>query len=298
MEICKETSCVGCMICAEVCPKSAIDYQVNSQGFWYPHIEEDKCIGCKKCEKVCPVHVNNKFEKTKDIVAAWNKDKDRRLTSTSGGVFYPIAKNILDCGGIVYGAALDKSNSVYHARIESVNALQLLSGSKYTQSNTEGCYKKVKDDLLLGRRVLFSGTPCQVSALKSFLGEEYENLICIDIVCHGVPSPKVFSDYLEYISMKYSSIPVKINFRYKKPCWSVFSMKIDFEDGNTYIASKFKDPYLYFFLVGGGAEEILHLENLASSVALLPQKGQEILLWEIFGEYLQLQRSRRIKRVA
>lgn len=296
MEICKETSCVGCMMCAEVCPKSAINYKVNNQGFWYPHIEEDKCIGCKKCERVCPVHIDNKYDKTEDIIAAWNKDKNRRFSSTSGGVFYPIAKYILDRDGVVYGVALDKSNRVYHTRIESANELQLLSGSKYAQSNTEGCYKKVKDDLAVGRRVLFSGTPCQVSALKSFLGKKFENLVCIDIVCHGVPSPRVFKDYLDYMSLKYSSTPVKINFRYKKPCWSVFSMKIDFEDGNIYTASKFRDPYLYFFLVGE-AEEILHLESLVSSAVLPPQKERETLPWVIFGEFLQPQRNRKIKKV-
>ena len=283
MKICDEALCTGCMMCAEVCPKSAIDYRTNVQGFWYPHIEERKCIGCKKCEKVCPINIDNKYKKTDDIVAAWNRDKDIRLSSTSGGVFYSLAKCVLDNGGVVYGAALDASNEVYHKRIASIDELHLLSGSKYVQSNNGGCYRKVKDDLTGENMVLFSGTPCQVSALKSFLGKEYKNLICIDIVCHGVPSPRVFKDYVDYVSRKYSSTPQRINFRYKKPCWSVFSMKIDFKNGSTYTASKFKDPYLYFFLVGGGRGDLTLRRSCFECRFASPERTGDITLGDFWG---------------
>lgn len=251
MMICNENSCTGCMACMAICHVGAITCTQDKQGFFHPDINTKKCIECHICQKVCPSNVQVKYERTTSIFACWQSDETRRWNSTSGGAFLTIAEKFIQDGGIVYGAALDKEFVVRHTRTSTLEEVQKLSGSKYVQSDTHKCYQKVRNDLLTGTKVLFSGTPCQVSALKNFLRKEYDNLYCIDIVCHGVPSPMVFRDYLQYITKQHTSKIKKLNFRYKKPCWSVFSMKIDFENGDTYQASKFQDPFLHFFLAGG-----------------------------------------------
>ena len=163
-------------------------------------------------------------------------------------MFRLLAGQILKEGGVVYGAAFNEKMEVHHQRVDSETGLETLVGSKYVQSDVQHCYEQVKQDLGSGKIVLFSGVPCQVAALKNYLGKNYNNLLCIDMVCHGVPSPRVFRDYLNYLSKKFESFPQKVYFRYKKPGWSVFSMRVEFENGKVYQATKFDDPYLIFFL--------------------------------------------------
>lgn len=251
MEICNKKDCTGCLACVSICKKGAIRYIYNEQGFRYPVVDGNLCVGCNQCKKVCPANNQVKNSKTDSVYAAWNKDNIARLEATSGGVFLLLARQIIVQGGTVYGAAFDERFSVKHQRVDNVEDLKKLRGSKYVQSDTLGIFEKVKDDLVSGRTVLFSGTPCQVSALKGYLGKEYTNLVCIDLVCHGVPSPLVFRDYLNELRQKYGSEPATVSFRYKEPCWSVFSMRIKFKNEKVYQASKFMDPYLYFFLAGG-----------------------------------------------
>lgn len=245
--ICDMDACTGCLACRDGCPQNAIDFKENEQGFVYPVINEDKCVNCGLCASICPVNSPDKNKKTDKVYACWNKNLSERRAATSGGVFTLLARKVIDNGGVVYGASFRDDMAVCHIRAESIEDIQKLRGSKYVQSNTDGIFKKVKADLDNSKKVLFSGTGCQVSALRNFLRKEYSNLYCVDIVCHGVPSPLVYKDYLKWLESQNDSQIKELSFRYKKPSWNVFSMKADFENGKTYMASKYKDPYLAFF---------------------------------------------------
>lgn len=252
MKICEETLCTGCLACEDICGARAISVQKNKQGFEYPNIDDTKCVNCGRCASVCPVNVQKKNVATQIPLACWNNNSKERISATSGGIFTTLAKKIVEDGGIVYGAAHNQEMKVVHTRIDTKDDIFRLRGSKYVQSETHHIYSAVKQDLALGKKVLFSGTPCQVAALKNFLGKDYGNLLLVDIMCHGVPSPLIYADYKTWLEDKYKSKIRKINFRYKKPSWTVFSMRVDFENGKKYIASKYDDPYHCFFSLGGG----------------------------------------------
>lgn len=215
-----ESECYGCQACAQTCPKSAITMIQDKEGFLFPEINPEKCIECNLCEKSCPTQngvISNLLKDTPCYVdAAWEKDLDARLESTSGGMFYVIASQWMKTGGVVYGAAFDKSLVVKHIKTSTIEELNRLRGSKYVQSDITGVYTSVKKDILNGDKVLFSGTPCQVAGLKSFLKKEYDNLLTIDLVCHGVPSPLIFKEHLKYIENRYGSCLKDYKFRGKK----------------------------------------------------------------------------------
>lgn len=252
MEICNNSACTGCLVCVDTCATGAISVQINAQGFNVPSVDEAKCVGCNRCKAVCPVNEQKKNPMAKTVYAGWVKNKSARLAATSGGLFTILAKKFIASGGVVYGAAYVDNMNVAHIRVDREQDVERLRGSKYVQSNTYSIYHLVRQDLNSGRRVLFSGTPCQVGALKNYIGNADDNLICVDIMCHGVPSPAFFSDYRKSLEIQYGSKMKKLNFRYKKPNWTVFSMKADFENGSKYMASKYQDPYLCFFSLGGG----------------------------------------------
>lgn len=250
MELCDKELCTGCGACYLGCAKSAITMHTNNKGFLYPIIDESKCIECGKCRRICPI-LNVKIKENiedKKTYACWSKDSNLRAISTSGGVFTNIAKYILSKDGVVFGAKFDENFKVIHDECKNLNELKDFRGSKYVQSEIGDSYLKAKKYLDNKVLVLFTGTPCQIAGLNSFLGKEYSNLLTMDIVCHGVPSPLIFSDYIKYIEEKKGDKIKNISFRYKKPSWSVFSMKIDFQKSNSYIRDKYKDPYLVGFL--------------------------------------------------
>ncbi len=250
-KICDFSTCTGCRACEQSCPKKAITFREDIKGFLYPVINQELCIDCGVCKKNCVVHEQHKWDEKGEVYACWNRNRKMRRESTSGGVFRLLGEKMLKQGGVVYGAAFDQNFVVRHKRIDNIKELPVLLGSKYVQSDLGSVYLDVKKDLEDGKGVLFSGVPCQVAGLKNYLKKEYDNLLCVDILCHGVPSPLVFRDYLQYMQKCYQSKIKKINFRYKKPGWTVFSMRIDFVSGKKYIRSKFRDPFLGFFSVGG-----------------------------------------------
>ena len=192
-------SCCGCSACYNVCPCSTISMKVDSEGFFYPHIDESRCVNCEKCIKVCPV-IGGSLHKTNSILnefyAAKNINNQERLSSSSGGIFSLLAKNILKRRGVVFGAAFDLDFNVHHIYVKNINDLKMLRGSKYVQSDINSTYKQVLSYLKNDRFVLFSGTPCQIAGLKSFLNRDYEKLVLVDVICHGVPSSMVFNKYL------------------------------------------------------------------------------------------------------
>ena len=196
-ELAPYSDCTGCMLCADTCPKGAIDFSVDENGFWKPQVNADRCIGCKLCEKKCRAVRSAELrpicaQPYKGHAAA---DEVRRR-STSGGIFYALAETAIRArNAVVYGAVCE-GRAIRHKGVETIEELRALQGSKYAQSNTCGIYKEIKAHLAAGRFVLFSGTPCQVQALHTYLGKEQENLLTVDLVCHGVPSYKLVERHL------------------------------------------------------------------------------------------------------
>ena len=200
------------------------------------------------CKTVCPIQ--NKFEPVKFEQKAYalkHTNEKERKTSSSGGAFIEIAKLTVNNGGSVYGAAFDENFKVKHIRATTIQELERLKTSKYLQSNVNSVFKSVKQDLEAGKAVLFSGTSCQVEGLRKYLKKPYSNLLCIDIVCHGVPSPKVFEDYIAYLEKKYKSKVVSVNFRGKAIKNRVQDMLIHFENGKIYSSIAPLDSYYSFF---------------------------------------------------
>lgn len=190
-------NCCGCAACVQACPKQCISFDEDEQGFRYPLVDESVCIDCGLCEKVCPVIHQAVAKKPLNVYAAQNPNEEIRLKSSSGGIFTMLAESVIEEGGVVFGAQFDKNWEVEHTYTESKEGLAAFRGSKYLQSRTGETYKQARDFLKAGRKVLYSGTSCQIAGLKKFLRKEYENLITVDVVCHGAPSPLVWRTYLD-----------------------------------------------------------------------------------------------------
>lgn len=198
--ICNKKNCVGCFACYNICPKNAIEMAEDDNGFIYPKINYDKCINCNLCKKVCPGLNDLEYNLPKKCYAMQRKNKNKLNESSSGGVASVLAEEILKNGGIVYASIFEKKFLIHHVRISNFVDLKKMKGSKYVHSYIEDTYKNVKNDLIKKKKVLFIGTPCQVAGLKMFLMKEYENLICVDLICHGVPSQLYLKDELEILT--------------------------------------------------------------------------------------------------
>lgn len=239
INILDKKDCCGCASCVQVCPKQCISMSEDCEGFLYPNVDSAVCVDCGLCEKVCPIINQGYTIVPLATYAAKNKDEKIRYKSSSGGVFTLIAEQILADGGVVFGARFNENWVVVHDYTETVEGLEAFRGSKYVQSVIADNYKYAKQFLLEGRKVLFSGTPCQIAGLKKYLQKEYENLLTLEVVCHGVPSPKVWKDYLEYRRAQHvvgkNTVPLSINelpvitcisFRDKTNGWKKFGFKI------------------------------------------------------------------------
>ncbi len=218
--LCPSDSCMGCGACEQICPFDAIHMIPDSHGFLHPHIEPEKCKKCLRCENVCPVNhkPDNKNSEHPIVYAAWNIDDDIRKDSSSGGVFSVVANYVIGIGGVCWGAAYNEDMSVSYQCICSQNSLFRLRKSKYLQSRTDNAYIQIYSQLCDGKTVLFTGTPCHVNGLYSFLQQKNcstENLITMDFICHGTPSYKVFRAYLNWIENKYNDKICDFNFRDK-----------------------------------------------------------------------------------
>lgn len=194
--------CSGCGACVQKCPKGCIAWEKGELGFQYPVIASDICINCHLCESVCPIGKALDAPEIQVVSALVNKNADILSHSTSGGAFTAIAENVLKQEGIVYGCSMEEGFQVRHIRVTEVAGLEKLRGSKYVQSDTGETFKLAEQDLKAGRRVLFSGTPCQIEGFKRFLGKAYENLLTIDIVCHGVGSQVILTNLMDDLSRR------------------------------------------------------------------------------------------------
>ena len=194
--ITKEKDCCGCSACANICPHGALAMKADKKGFRYPSVNHSKCTNCGLCEKVCPILHEDKERTPSFAYAVTNNNEATRQESSSGGLFSAMAEHIIDMGGIVYGAAFDEQWRVRHIAITQKEDLRRLRGSKYVQSDIGFIYQDVRQQLRAGKKVLFTGTPCQIAGLKHYLHKDYENLIAVDFACHGVPNPRIWRDYL------------------------------------------------------------------------------------------------------
>lgn len=204
-------NCCGCNACVQKCPKNCITMQEDEEGFLYPFVNKNRCVNCHLCEKVCPV-INQGHKKSPvRCFAIKNKDENVRQDSSSGGIFSLLAEYVLSQGGIVFGATFNKKWKVIHSHADNILDYTKFRGSKYVQSDIGNSFIEAEYFLKKGQMVLFSGTPCQISALKLYLGREYDNLLCLDFVCHGVPSPGIFRWYLQdIINRQTSRTPYKL----------------------------------------------------------------------------------------
>lgn len=255
--ICERNKCTGCGMCTNICPKNAIKMERDECGFYYPKINEERCITCTMCRKKCPANAEgNKESSITSVYACWNKNKKIRKKSTSGGVFTLLAQNVIKAGGAVVGVRWDESFQPIHTIVENEQDIELLRGSKYVQSKTEDIYNKVKVLLDARRQVLFSGTPCQNAALRSFLGKDYDKLICIDLICHGVPPYDLFKRYL---AERAKGREIKnIVLRNKNPYWDYSEVKIEFSDNSKYEKDTIDDSYFTLFNFGYSLRSSCH----------------------------------------
>lgn len=265
MIVVKEKSmCTGCYACFSACPKQCISMIEDEEGFCYPLADASNCINCGLCEKICPINkqeIESQHKRDIDFLksqeslipeayAVMNKNEEIRLKSSSGGMFTLLAEEILLDGGYVFGAVMSEDcKSVYHIGTNKIEELEKLRGSKYLQSIIGNTYQQVKELLKQDKRVLFSGTPCQIEGLKSYLDREYENLLCVDFICHGCPSSKVWKKYVDFRMKKTKVLSVrKTLFRHKLYGWKAYSLLFEYPNNKEYVGKQNEDLYMKAFL--------------------------------------------------
>lgn len=246
ISITDKKNCTGCGACAGICPKNCISMTTDAEGFAYPRVDESMCVNCGLCERVCPLTAGLTSCDTPEpeAFAAFAGDTSLRLASSSGGIFSLLARQVLHGGGVVFGAAFAEDFSVCHVGIHSEAELETLRGSKYVQSDLRSTFRQAKQALEEGKTVLYSGTGCQIAGLRAFLGKDYENLLCVDVLCHGVPSPLVWRKYLTEQDKTVSAV----HFRVKEPSWRDYRFGLDYADGTCYRIPREDDLYMALFL--------------------------------------------------
>jgi len=252
-EIQKKRKCTGCGACENACPTRAITMCADLEGFSYPSVDSSKCVECGKCKKVCPTRKENQTIPTsvskKEAYLCYMKDEQARLRSSSGGVFYALAMECISSGGVVFGVEFDDKWNAVHVGVTDEEGVARFQVSKYVQSDIGDTYKEAKAYLEEGRCVLFSGTPCQIAGLKMFLGKSYSNLMTCDFICHGVPSPGVWQDYVKHREEKAGAKAVQVHFRDKANGWlESFFFSFLFLNKKTYREYKTTDIYYKGFL--------------------------------------------------
>jgi coenzyme F420-reducing hydrogenase beta subunit len=244
-------NCSGCGACEQICTRKCILMQPDSEGFEYPVVDQETCNECELCIRICPItnHWKNEsvFE-TPEVFAARHNAEDVRSRSASGGIFPALAHDILEQKGIVFGAAFNRQFQLHHVGIETEAELGSLIGSKYVQSTIGDTFRQTRAALKSGRAVLFTGAPCQVAGLYGYLRRDYENLYSCDLFCHGIPSPKVFRKYIEYMERSHNAKVVQYKFRSKYFGWRSYGIQITFSNGEIVNTTNQQDPFTIGFL--------------------------------------------------
>lgn len=296
MKLAPKTICSGCTACQSICPKEAISMVADKEGFLYPRVDESKCVQCGLCEKVCP-SLNRDLPRTPlAVYAAKAKDDELRLKSSSGGVFSLLARQVIARGGVVYGAGFDHNDwHVMHKSAENEDELEDLRGSKYVQSDVQGIYAAVTDQLLAGREVLFSGTPCQVAGLRRYLNVlkvDAAKLLLVDVVCHAVPSPLAWRKYLDERLAKTGSGAIirRISFRHKNCGWKRYSLSLRFANDKEYLCDLRTDPFLRGFL-----SELYNRPSCHNCQCRELRSGSDLTIadyWRVHEKFLEMDDDR------
>ncbi|WP_051199914.1 polysaccharide pyruvyl transferase family protein [Butyrivibrio sp. FCS006] len=251
------SKCSGCGACHDACPVHAIEMHEDKTGYKYPVINPDVCLKCGKCRKTCPLSNQGQNDYKPAAYIAATKEAGKAYRSSSGGVFPIMCEKMLAEGGVIYGAEISKHEDglfyVSHTCVDSLDEVSKLYNSKYIQSNTTGIYSDVKEKLNAGKKVLFSGVPCQVQGLKNFLGKDYPNLFTVEVICHGVPSHKIFHKYQQYLSKQIDGVLTGISFRDKTRGWDK-NICVEYMDKSGMTKKKiipfYESSYFMMFLKG------------------------------------------------
>ena len=290
------------MACAQRCPRQCITMREDYEGFLYPYIDKKLCINCNLCERVCPTLNQKGSKRPLSVYAAINPNKNIRLDSSSGGIFSLIAEKVIASGGVVFGARFNSQWEVIHDYCDSPNGLKAFRGSKYVQSRIGNCYQMAERFLKSDKTVLFSGTSCQIAGLHNFLGKKYNNLLTIDVVCHGVPSPLVWREYINAVTEDPNSIIGKntvlhnsnkniiitdISFRDKRAGWKKFCFSVSGKSNediqNNHHSVIFSETHYENLFLGGFLKDIYLRPSCYTCPAKKGKAGSDITLADYWG---------------
>jgi len=274
-------NCCGCSACAQQCPKQCITMQEDEEGFLYPHVDENLCIDCGLCEKVCPMLSPSEERKPKRQVAAVNPDNEIRDQSSSGGIFTMLAERIIQRGGVVFGVRFDENWQAVFDYTETIEGLSVFRGSKYVQARVGSAFNDTREFLKEGRKVLFTGTSCQVAALCHFLHRDYDNLLLVDIICHGVPSPKVWGRYLDEVTHNAVRAIRDVQFRNKKRGWKRFNFDLTYDNqGQQYNISSWhqQNHFMRIFL-----QDVILRPSCYACKAKAGSSGSDLTIADFWG---------------
>ena len=296
IDILDKKDCCGCSACVQRCPKHCISMVEDEEGFLYPKVDLSLCIDCGLCEKVCPVINQTALSEPLEVYAATNPNEEIRLQSSSGGIFSILARKIINEGGVVFGARFDQNWQVEHGYAENFEELGRLLRSKYVQSNIGDSFKQAESFLKVGKSVLFVGVPCHIAGLKKYLRKNYSNLLTVDIVCHGVPSPMIWRDYLTSLN-----IPeiVSINFRAKQTegfCWKGYGLVIKDNSGQNVVAQTTANN----LFLSGFSKNLFLRPSCHNCPAKYGKSGSDMTLgdfWGIWNKYPELDDNKGVSMV-
>lgn len=275
IRITDKSQCCGCTACVTACPVQCIVMRRDREGFDYPVANPDICINCGKCEEICPVL--EPAAPSEPLASYACRSEEMMNGSSSGGVFPLIARRIADEGGVVFGAVLNEDLTVGHAEAESYEEIDCMRGSKYVQSDLYSVFEDVRNYLDEGRKVIFSGTPCQIAGLGKYLGTKREGLLTIEVACHGVPSPGIWERYVKALEKKYGGKVSDVNFRDKKSGWRQYSFSF-LADGRKVSVPRFNDPYMALFL-----QDMILRPSCYSCPARNGRSGSDLLLADLWN---------------
>lgn len=249
IDVANKSKCFGCGVCRDACKTNCITMSSDHEGFAYPQCEEYRCDNCSRCALQCPAEYPLETTNVPKVFACMNKNRQERIDSTSGGVFPILARKMLRENGVVFGAAFNEQFEVVHVRIDDQFSLRRLQGAKYSQSRIDGVYTDIRDTLDRNQKVLFSGTPCQVAAVRKFVTRNTENLLLVEIACHSVPSPKVFAYYIAALQEHYGNGVKSFYFRKKEKSWRDSQVVVEFEN-RTFSQSVYENSFTRGFFSG------------------------------------------------
>lgn len=277
--------CTLCGSCLNACPVDAISFGKLYLDFNYPEIDAGRCINCDQCEKACPLSSGKASPEAGYPVAfaAKSNDDSVRLHSSSGGVFYELASQMLRVGGYICGAVFDEDFHVRHIVSDTQEDLLRMMGSKYAQSNVGHCYREIKSKLKEGSQVLFSGCPCQVAGLRNYLGKDYPNLLLVELICHGIPSDMMLQTYIGMQEKKYGAKLKQLEFRNKAKGWHNSSVRMEFENGKVYSKPITADAYMNGFLGSTFLKSSCYNCRFRNFVS-----GSDIVLGDFWGAEVEL----------